>query len=169
MRCPAYVTPSFLEEAKGQSVCADERDKYYCNVACTTDGQVNWVSSVCPNDLVSPCPPWKRTVVPEFDPKLSPAPPTAIHGPETEEQAAALTAPAAPAKPSQLRGDKFSGANLVAQASPADADIVKRTGGFDLRGAVVGAPVLTPCTGCADPLRAWEHPSAHASACVAQP
>ena len=61
IRCPPHVTPLFLEEGKNQGVCSAERDVYFCNVKCTEDGNVLWEGSVCPNDLVSPCPPWKRT------------------------------------------------------------------------------------------------------------
>jgi hypothetical protein len=149
-RCPSAVTPQFLEEARGQGVCADERDKYYCNVACTPDGQVNWLSSVCPNDLVSPCPPWQRSVVPGYVPGAAPAPPTTLHGPDVAPVPSPDAGPAAPG----LRGDRFAGPALLALVNPTDADIVRRTGGFNLRGAQVrrasrgvGGGTMRRCSG----------------------
>ena len=143
VRCPAHVTPKFLEEAKGQGVCENERDKYYCNAACTRDGQVNWLGAVCPNDLVTPCPPWKRTVIPEYDPSHEAAPPTILHGPEPAPAASSTGAAVATgatqpgAAAPALRGDKFSGAAMVAAATTADVALITATGGFDLRGAFV--------------------------------
>jgi hypothetical protein len=63
-RCPSYVTPRFLEEGANQGVCAYERDKFYCRVSCPASGGVFWNAEPCPRDLVTPCPPWERTVVP---------------------------------------------------------------------------------------------------------
>ncbi len=145
LRCPAFVTPQLLEEAKGQGVCETERDKYYCNAVCTQDGQLNWLGAVCPNDLVSPCPPWKRTVIPEYDPTAAAAPPTALHGPDVQpavEQSApadTVGAVVVPAPAPALRGDKFSGSALIAQAAASDVTVVEAKGGFDLRGANVCA------------------------------
>ncbi len=151
VRCPAVVTPSYLEEAKGQGVCANERDKYYCNVACTKDGQVNWLGAVCPNDLVSPCPPWKRTVIPEYNPAAAPMPPTLIHGPEVQPATTGDTQAAdnvATASTGRLRGDRASGEALLAQASAPDAELVRKTGGFTLRGAGVRRLGVHCCAGC---------------------
>jgi hypothetical protein len=141
VRCPAHVTPLFLEEGKNQGVCSAERDIYYCNVICTSDGQVKWEGGVCPVDLVSPCPPWKRTLVPEFAALTSGSgagDPTALHGPEPQPVPA--TAHSSPEEPkSALRGgvDKTSGEYLLSIASDKDKEYIATTGGFDLRGVSV--------------------------------
>ena len=138
IRCPPHVTPLFLEEGKNQGVCSAERDVYYCNVKCTEDGTVLWEGGICPKDLVSPCPPWKRTLMPEFTAFSTGAAvdPTALHGPDPNN-------PAAPAGDgggkAALRGgvDKFAGPYLVSAASSADKQFIETTGGFDLRGIQV--------------------------------
>ncbi len=139
VRCPAEVTPTYLEEAKGQGVCADERDKFYCNVVCTADQTVNWVASVCPNDGVSPCPPWRRTVIPQYQPNRPPRPASALHGPDV--QPSPQPAAEEPRAPPTLRRD-FSGASLLAMAKPEDAALVVKAGGFDLRGIHVRRRVV---------------------------
>ena len=141
IRCPPHVTPLFLEEGKNQGVCSAERDVYFCNVKCTEDGNVLWEGSVCPNDLVSPCPPWKRTLVPEFTAisRGDVGDPTALHGPDP-----LLPTPSGDGDKAALRGgvDKLSGEYLFSTATDGDKEYITKTGGFDLRGIQVGVVVL---------------------------
>ncbi len=150
IRCPPHVTPLFLEEAKGQGTCSTERDKYFCTVSCSADGVVAWQGGPCAVDLVTPCPPWKRTLVPEYAAALVKgidvgAGATAIHGPDNKS-GLSRAPPADESKGTQhLRGvDKASGEYLLSVADPKDKDLVLKTGGFDLRGLAVRWSAVAP-------------------------
>ena len=136
VRCPPHVTPLFLEEGKNQGVCFEERDTYYCEVKCTPGGDVMWDGVQCPDDLTSPCPPWKRTLVPEFAATTTGSGAGArLHGPNP-----LLPAPATVDGTPGLRGvDKLAGEYLVSVASASDKKYIDMAHGFDLRGLQVGA------------------------------
>lgn len=133
VKCPDHITPDFLEVAKNQPICTEQKEEYYCRFQCSSEGDAVWQGSPCPTDGVQPCPPWPRTMLPGYDPANLKAP-TKIAGP----QVAPVPVEAAPAEPQRLRSvEKFSGEALVRAAEPGDAAVVRKIGGFDLRGIQV--------------------------------
>lgn len=139
VRCPDHVTPVFLEEAQGQGVCRDEPNNYFCRVVCTRDGEVSWAGEPCPNDGVSPCPPWPRTKLPNYTPESADAQAGTgtVAGPHPEPQAQQpVPEPQAPAGGVRgvAGGPSFTGAALLERADPENAKVVRDIGGFDLRG-----------------------------------
>lgn len=134
VQCPDHITPSFLEVAKNQPICTEQRGEYFCRLTCTDDGAATWFGTPCPADGVSPCPPWPRTMLPNYKPDTV-APPSTLQGPAPAP--AEKPAPKKPEVAPALRGDKFSGAALLAQATSEEREIIEKKGGFDLRGIAV--------------------------------
>jgi hypothetical protein len=133
VKCPDHVTPHFLEVAKGQSICTQERGVYYCTLTCTEAGDAIWQGAPCPTDGVSPCPPWPRTKFPGYNPDVEEnKQPTGIHGPEQEHPEPSPVPQVD--KATLLRGDKFSGRALAERASENDRKAIEKYGGFNLRG-----------------------------------
>lgn len=56
--CPAFVSPAFLTEAAGQSLCSPyEKTGYNCYAECKGENSaiVNWFASPCGNDDQEKC------------------------------------------------------------------------------------------------------------------
>lgn len=140
-QCPPHVTPQFLDEAKNQAICTEQRNEYSCRLTCTRkegggeggEAEATWFGSPCPQDGVTLCPPWPRTQLPGYD-SAAPAPPSALHGPETGDKAAGAPAPAPVVQSGGLRADPFSGLGLLKAASEKDLVLIEKAGGFNLRG-----------------------------------
>ena len=128
VQCPDRVTPSFLEEAKNQLICTEERDKYFCRHTCTDNGESTWLGSPCPDDGVSPCPPWPRTKLPGYKPEV-PVPNTKIVGPEPQQPDNVPVTP-----PKKLR---TNGQALYNRAAQREKEWIDKLGGFNLRGIAV--------------------------------